>query len=147
MKKLISTIFVFAALAAALFAVPVAYNETSEENWTDLSYDYIPVYKVLESPDAFVVIYQKGKYGVGQTTIPKKWAQGSKEAPAKLKVRNLGSGSLKPYLSVVKQGGEFKSVIMTMPASRSNSAWGIIGKGVSVDTDKDSLEQLQEQSK
>lgn len=146
MKKLVLSLFAIFVFSTALFAVPVSYNETNEANWTDLSYEYIPVYKVLEGTDAFVVIYQKGKYGVGQTVIPKKWTNGSKDSPAKLKIRNLGTGKLSPYLSVVKKGGDFQYVIMTMPASKANAAWGVVARGVSLDTDKDSLEELQERA-
>lgn len=144
MKKLIVTILAFAALAVSAFAVPVAYNESSEENWSDISYESIPVYKVLESPDAFVVMYQKGKYGMGQTILPKKWTLGNKENPAKLKMRAINGGKLKPFITVVKKGGEFHHVILSMPTSKSNAAWGVVGKGVKIDTDKDTLESLHD---
>lgn len=144
MKKLIVTLFAFAAFIGSAFAVPVAYNETSPENWTDISYESIPVYKVLESPKAFVVIYQKGKYGVGQTSIPKAWVHGNKENPAKLKMRATVGGKMKPFISVVKKGGEFKYVILTMPANKANSAWGVLGNDAKVDTEKTTLEELQE---
>ena len=143
MKKIIVTLLALATFAAAAFAVPVAYNETNEANWSDMSYEYIPVFKVLESTDAFVVLYQKGKYGVGQTTLPKNWTHSSKESPAKLKMRALTGGKLKPYLTVVKKGGDFHHVILTMPVSKANAAWGVVNKGVKIDTDKDTLEPLQ----
>lgn len=147
MKKLIVTLLAVAAFVGSAFAVPVAYNETSEANWTDMTYQSIPVYKVLESPSAFVVLYQKGKYGVGQTTLPKKWTQGNKDNPAKLKLRATGSAKVKPFITVVKKSGDFQKVILTMPASKSDAAWGVIGKGVKIDTDKDTLEELQETNK
>lgn len=147
MKKLIVTLLAAAAFVGSAFAVPVAYNETSPENWTDLSYQSIPVYKVLESPKAFVVIYQKGKYGVGQTSIPKSWAHGNKENPAKLKMRATNGGKMKPFITVVKKGGEFQKVILTMPVSKANSAWGVLGSDANVDTEKDTLEELQETTK
>lgn len=143
MKKIITTLLALATLAAAAFAVPAAYNETSEQNWSSLSCDYIPVYKVLEGKDAFVVIYQKGKYGVGNTTIPKKWAQGTKDEGPKLRVRDLPRGKLKPFLTVVKKDGEFKYVILTMPMRKSDAFWGVVESGVSLDVDKETLESLR----
>lgn len=142
MKKIILTLLALATLATAAFAVPVAYNETSEANWSSMSYDYVPVYKVLEGKEAFVVLYHKGKYGVGNTTLPKKWAQGTKEEGPKLRMRVLPGGKLKPYLTVVKNDGEFKYVILTMPLKKSNSAWGVVENGVQLDTEKDTLESL-----
>lgn len=147
MKKLIVTLLAFAAFVGSAFAVPVAYNETSEENWSDMTYQSIPVYKVLEGPTAFVVMYQKGKYGVGQTVLPKTWTRGNKEAPAKLKMRATNGGKLKPFITVVKKGGEFHHVVLTMPTSKANPAWGVVGKGVQIDTDKETLEELQETTK
>ena len=142
MKKIIMTLLALATLATVAFAVPVAFNETSEKNWTSMSYDYVPVYKVLEGRDAFVVIYQKGKYGVGNTTLPKKWAHGTKEEGPKLRMRTLPGGKLKPYLTVVKDDEEFKYVILTMPLRKTNAAWGVVDNGVQLDTDKDTLESL-----
>lgn len=142
MKKNIIALLALATLATAAFAVPVAYNESSEKNWSSMSYDYVPVYKVLEGKNAFVVIYQKGKYGVGNTTLPKKWAHRTKDEGPKLRIRNLPSGKLKPYLTVVKDDGEFKYVILTMPQSKSNAAWGVVANGADLETDKDTLESL-----
>lgn len=142
MKRIILTLLALATIATAAFAVPVAYNETSEKNWTSMSYDYIPVYKVLEGQEAFVVIYQKGKYVVGNTTIPKKWAYTTKDSFPKLRIRALPRGKLKPFLTVVKDNGEFKYTILTMPMDKSNAAWGVVESGVKLDIDKDSLESL-----
>ena len=97
---------------------------------------------VQTGKEAFVVLYQKGKYGVGNTTLPKKWAQGTKEEGPKLRMRVLPGGKLKPYLTVVKNDGEFKYVILTMPLKKSNSAWGVVENGVQLDTEKDTLESL-----
>ncbi len=142
MKRIIIALLALATLATAAFAVPVAYNETSEKNWSSMSYDYVPVYKVLEGKEGFVVIYQKGKYGVGNTTLPKKWIHGTSEEGPKLRIRNLPAGKLKPFLTVVKNDGEFKYVILTMPQRKSNAAWGVVANGVPLETDKDTLESL-----
>lgn len=143
MKKLICSIITALIVAASAIAVPVSYNETDPANWSDMSYVQVPVYKILDSKEGYVVIYAKKAYGVGQTIIPKKWALGSKDEPAKLKIRTIGSGKLKPFLTVVKKGGEFHHVILTVHTNKSDSSWGVVGRGVHLDVDKDVLEDLE----
>lgn len=129
--------------AGALLAVPTKFNETHEENWTSLSYANIPILKILDSKDGYVVIYQKNKIGVGQTVIPKKWARGTKDAPRKLKIRNLTGGKLKPYMTIIKDNGAFKSVILSVPASKGNMIWGVVGNGKELEgLDKEELEEI-----
>ena len=72
-----------------------------------------------------------------------KLIQDSKDEPAKLKIRTIGSGKLKPYLTVVKKGGEFHHVILTVHTNKSDSSWGVVGRGVHLDVDKDVLEDLE----
>lgn len=142
MKKLITMVAV-ALIAFAAFAVPTGSNDHNDANWTDLSYIDAPVLKVLDSNEAFVVIYQKEKLGSASTIIPKKWIFGTKDAPRKLRLRFLGKGKLGPQLTVVKKAGEFKSVILTVPKSKGNPTWGVVPSGAKLEgVDKDTLEEL-----
>ncbi len=144
MKKLIAILFVAAAMLARTFAVPVAYNETSEENWSSISYRNVPILKILDSKDGYVVLYQKGKIGTGRTVIPKSWNRGNPENPRKLKVRFLPGGKLKSFMTVVKKDGEFHHVVLTVPANKNDSVWGVISYRQSVEgTDKETLEELE----
>lgn len=144
MKKIILALLIAVTAVFSISAKSVAYKETSEDNWSSISYTNVPILKILDSREAYVVIYQKNKIGVGQTVIPKKWTKGDPENPRKLKIRNLGTGKLKPFLTVVKKDGEFHHVILTVPANRQNSAWGVISyKNTVPDTDKETLEELE----
>lgn len=130
--------------AGTILAIPTKFNETHEENWSSLSYVNIPILKILDSREGYVVIYQKNKIGVGQTVIPKKWARGTKDAPRKLKVRNLTGGKLKPYMTIVKDDGAFRSVILSVPASKSNMIWGVVPNGKELEgLDKEELEEIK----
>lgn len=143
MKKIILTFIAAAIFTCAAFAVPTEYNESHEENWTDLSYYQVPVYKVLDSKDGYVVIYGKNKSGVGKTTIPKKWAKNSSKNPRKLKIQTLGSGRLKPYMVVVSKGGEFNHVILNLPKNKSDQTWGVVDYRKQIEgMDKETLEEL-----
>lgn len=144
MKKLIAILFIAAAMLARTFAVPVAYNESSEENWSSISYRNVPILKILDSKDGYVVLYQKGKIGTGRTVIPKSWNRGNPENPRKLKVRFLPGGKLKSFMTVVKKDGEFHHVVLTVPENRNDSVWGVISYRQSVaGTDKETLEDLE----
>lgn len=143
MKKLILSLLVAITAIVSISAKPVAYNESSEDNWSSISYTNVPILKILDSREAYVVIYQKNKIGVGQTVIPKKWSRGDVENPRKLKIRSLGHGKLKSFLTVVKKDGEFHHVVLTVPTNRLDAVWGVISYKNSVpDTDKETLEEL-----
>ena len=90
MKK-IYLIFALAAIfSISAFAqnTPVPQPERTEGMWSDMTYENVPILKIMEGRDGYVVIYQKNKVGVANTVIPKKWARGTPDAPRKLKFRN-----------------------------------------------------------
>lgn len=143
MKKLLSAIFVLFAISQSIFAIPTQYNETHEENWTDLRYYNVPIYKILDSQEAYVIIYAKNAVGVGQCVVPKKWAKYSKDEPRKLQIRALRSAKIKPYLSYMKKDGEFYKVILNVPENKNNSVWGVVASGQQIEgVDKDTLDDL-----
>ena len=144
MKKLLCTVSFLFAVVTACFSVPTAYNETHEENWSDLSYVQVPIYKVLDSKDAYVVIYAKNKAGAGKTVIPKAWLKGNKENPRKLQIRNLKQGKLKPFMTVVKKNGEFHHVILNLCVNKSDSTWGVADYRKTIEgSDKETLEEIE----
>ena len=61
MVLVLASIFSMAAIAQS--------HERTEGKWTDISYVNVPVLKVLEGKDAYAVIYQKNKVGVGSTGL------------------------------------------------------------------------------
>lgn len=151
MKKIFLVLafaFVFAVNGTAVFAENAdsneqyVYYEKDDSKWTNMTYDNVPVLKILEGKDAYVVVYQKNHIGVGSTVIPKKWAIGNKETPKKLVFRNVNTQE-KAYISVVKKDGEFLKVVLNTPMKKSNPIWGVISNGKVVEgADKDSLEEL-----
>ena len=143
MKKIVAIAFVFAVSLAAVFSVPTKFNETKPENWSDMTYANVPIYKILDSKDGYVVIYGKNKIGTGTTVIPKKWVRSTKESPSKLKLVKLYGGILKPFMTVVKKGGEFHHVELTIPMNKNDPIWGVVESGKQIDgLDKDVLEEL-----
>ena len=147
MKKLL----VILALAAAFsFSAFAAENDSktkdgyehTEGKWTDISYVNVPILKILEGKDGYVIIYQKNRVGSASVIIPKKWGKGNNENPRKLKFRNIRTSN-DAYMTVVKKQGDFKRVIITAPMSKSNSIWGMVNSRKNLEgTDKDTLEEL-----
>lgn len=116
--------------------------QKDESKWTDLSYENVPILKILDSRDAYIVIYQKNKIGTGTTVIPKKWANGNPENPRKLKFRKIKHPK-ESFMTIVKKGGEFKRVILTVPMSKKNSMWGIVDNSVKIEgLDKENMDDL-----
>lgn len=146
MKKLLMILAVFAVLSAGLFAdtnSSASAPERTEGKWTEMSYVNVPILKILEGKDGYVVIYQKNRTGVGNVVLPKKWGRGNNEDPRKLKFRAVNT-SLGAYMTVVKNGGEFKRVILSIPMNKSNSIWGMVDSRKNLEgADKDTLEDLE----
>ena len=146
MKKLLMILTVISLLALSLFADEnnsASGPERTEGKWTELSYVNVPVLKILEGKEGYAVIYQKNKTGVGNVVIPKSWAHGTTENPRKLKFRAVKT-SIGAYMTVVKDKGEFKRVILSIPMEKSNSIWGLVDYRKSMEgTDKDTLEDLE----
>ena len=119
MKKIFLALIMFACVGFGIFA------DTKSGNYeSPISYENIPILKIMEGKDGYVVIYQKYKFGVGSTVVPKSWAKGTPDAPRKLKFRKLQPGIVKPYMTIVKKDGSFHRVILTIPMNKNDAIWG-----------------------
>ena len=138
MKKLgIISALLLAVTPLTVSAVEQDYKYEFQES--KLSYHNVTIYKVLDHRQAYVVMYAKGHRDVGTVTIPKKWY---KEKPSKLNFRALPKG-MTPYMTVVKKEGSFDHVILTMPTSRADAAWGVADSNIQIDdADKENLDDI-----
>lgn len=145
MKKFFVIALLMSVFASGMFAQSTNINvvpEKDESKWSDMTYQNIPILKILEARDAYVIIYQKNKIKSGTVVIPKKWANGTVENPRKLKFRNA-KNPYNSYMTIVKKGGEFHRVILTIPMKKNNNMWGVIEYAQEVEgADKDTLEDI-----
>lgn len=111
------------ALIAAAFSPFFAQEKKGGRTKSELSYYSAPVYKILDSSNAYVVIYGKPHNKFGTVTIPKNWARNRPGEVKKLTVRDLPT-KLNPYITVVKRSGDFEKVILTIPSNHNNHLWG-----------------------
>ena len=95
------------------------------DNVSNLSYRVVPVFKIYDQPDAYVILYEMQGAKVGQTVIPKSWTH---ETPRRLEFRRLPAG-VTTYLTVIYKDGEFYKAILTAPTDRGNSVWGVVPNG------------------
>lgn len=119
LKKSILTLALIAVAFSPLFAQEKKGGHTKSE----ISYYSAPVYKILDSSGAYVVIYGKAHNKIGTVTIPKEWARNRPGEVKKLTVRSLPT-KLNPYITVVKRSGDFEKVILTVPSNHNNHLWG-----------------------
>lgn len=139
MKKILMILALFSVFTMSVMAQDSGKKEKKQSEY---SYVNLPIVKVYEGKDAYVVLYQKNKVGIGKTVIPKKWAHGTPENPRKLKFRNtrIADGA---YMSVIKKAGEFQRVVLTLPMSKQNTIWGVADYHKEIEgSDKDTLEEL-----
>lgn len=149
MKKILMILAILSVFAINVFAAENKEDKSSdlspertEAKWTDLSYVNVPILKILEGKDGYAIIYQKNRVGTGSTVIPKAWAKGTPDNPRKLKFRNSKRNNTS-YMTIVKDNGEFKRVILTIPMNKASGIWGVIDTRKSLDgADKETLEEL-----
>ena len=137
------------AILLSLFATAAAFAENQdlsqprdESKWSDMSYVTAPVLKILESKDCYVVIYQKKYAGTATVVVPKSWNAYKKDTPRKLKFRNIKNPD-ESFITVVKKGGEFQNVILSIPMKKNNNLWGVVTSDKHFEgADKETLEEL-----
>ena len=148
MKKILLILALFTVFSGLLVAAEKSNDsgssfEKTEGKWSDLSYVNVPVLKILEGKNAYSIIYQKNHVGVGSVVISKAWAKGSPDSPRKLKFRKVRSG-YNSFMTVVKDEGEFKRVILSVPMNKSDSIWGVADYRKEMEgEDKETLEELE----
>jgi hypothetical protein len=137
--------FITAFITIVLFATPVFGQDgnLTEKNTSPFTYANIPIYQILDAPDAYIILYAKYGKDTGQTAIPKSWAKAGNDNPAKLVFRKLPP-TLNPYMTIIRKDGVFYKVYLTLPLERSNSIWGHAPNGIKIDNpDKANLDDLQ----
>lgn len=148
MKKNLLVLALFTVFSGLLFAAENTKDsgtsfEKTEGKWSDISYVNVPILKILEGKNAYSIIYQKNQVGVGSVVIPKAWAKGSTDSPRKLKFRKVRSG-YNSFMTVIKDEGEFKRVILSVPMNKSDSIWGVADYRKTMEgEDKETLEELE----
>ena len=121
MKKLI-IIFLVSLLCFSLYA-----QQEAEEQ--DLFYINVPIVRVYDHIDAYVVHYLKGNMSVGQVFVPKVWF--NTQETNKSRLRPLAKG-VEPYMTVIYEAGTFQKVYINMPINRRHSSWKILSRNIDV---------------
>lgn len=135
-KSLIISALLAGAVAVSGWAQESGQQQQREYKYpfreAKVSYRSVPIYKVLDQKDAYIVSYAKGHFGVGQVAIPKAWYSTDGNKQTKLQFRPVTKG-IAPYMSVFSRDGNFDHVVLTMPTSRNDPVWGVAEAGAQVD--------------
>lgn len=119
MKKFAVLFFVL-----ILFSTSFFFAETPEKMVEgSFSYVNVPVLKVLEQRDNYVVYYRKFGTKIGCVSIPREWfkqGQPSRKGVVKSLAKNVA-----PYISVCFEDGEFVRLFLNVPNDKMDSVWGV----------------------
>ncbi|MGN0728789.1 hypothetical protein [Treponema sp.] len=138
----------FAAAALALAMVLPLFSQEEKratqpvwdhgDNISSITYQNVRIFKIYDQKDSYVVLYEKQGIDIGTAVLPKKWFKNENGA-RKLNFRTAPKG-LAPYMTVIKQNGEFLKVWVTAPTNRYNSLWAIAPSGMQIEgTDAETL--------
>ncbi len=129
-KKILAALGLSALVLAGAFCEENAGGHKKSE----LSYYSAPVYKVMDSAKAYIVIYGKAGHNMGTVTIPKDWAKNKPDKAKRLLVRNCPT-KINPYITIVKKSGDFLKVMLTVPTNHNDRIWGIANENKVESTD------------
>lgn len=145
MKKLVLAFLFGVAMLFTAAAEESTTKESSPRVWdhgdnvSSITYQNVRFFKIFDSKDAYVVLYEKQGVKVGTAVIPKKWAKNT-DGHRKLLFRNAPP-KIGSYLTIIKNDGEFQKVLITVPSNRFNPIWAMAPANMEVNgTDSDTLE-------
>lgn len=127
-KKLFITLALIFCCTFSIFAQK-AFTQSSK------SYVNVPILKVYEHREAYVVAYVNNNNKIQYVSVPKVWfKQGTPEKKAE--VRALQK-NLSPYMTICFDDGEFYFIYISMPVSKLDTAWGVMPSGQSIPAEID----------
>ena len=105
-----------------LVCVSFAFTEKKFDPGTT-SYVNVPILKIYDHPEYYIITYRKNGLDLGQTSVPKEWfRQGSPERKGKF--RSI-IGNVNPYITLWFSNGEFFSIYVNVSSNRADNVWGV----------------------
>lgn len=136
MKKII-----MALIFATCMVIPALAQSNSEsqkpvwdhgDNVSDYTYYTAPIYKIMQSKDAYVIFYQQQNLSVATAVLPKSWQKTGENK--KLYFRNKAAG-LDSYVTVFYKAGEFHHVVVTVNPDVRDPVWAVAPAGAKIEAD------------
>lgn len=119
MKKIAALVLVF-----ILFSIVFIYAETPEKMVEgSFSYVNVPIIKILEQKNNYIVYYRAFGKKIGCVSIPREWFRQG-QTDRKGWVKPLAKG-VEPYISVFFKDGEFSRIFLNVPNNKLDSVWGV----------------------
>ncbi|MBQ0166084.1 MAG: hypothetical protein KBT02_03115 [Treponema sp.] len=119
MKKITALVLVL-----ILFSIVFVGAETPPElKEGSFTYVTVPIIKVLEQRNYYVVYYQKFGTKLGCVSIPREWfmqGKANRKGLVKPLVKNCD-----PYISIFFKDGEFARLDLNVPSNKMHTMWGV----------------------
>jgi hypothetical protein len=115
MKKII-----FALIFLALI-MPV-FSQDNSRNTTDMYYINVPIEKIYQTGQGYVILYRKGTNQIGTVSIPYEWFT---DSAGRAEMMRLPSGPDWPTMSVFYKSGEFSHVRVYVHRLSGHRTWGL----------------------
>lgn len=119
MKKTAALVLVIVLLSIT-FAAAEAPQRLVEGSF---SYVNVPILKIMEQRDNYVVYYRQFGTKIGCVSIPREWFKQG-QADRKGYVKPLAK-NVEPYVSVFFEDGEFVRLNLNVPNNKMDSVWGV----------------------
>ncbi len=138
MKKVIIAFMLAACMAFSVFAQEESKSEKKiwdhGDNVSELSYQSVPVFKILDQADAYIIYYEKQGLDIGQIAVPKAWFKNGLDRKLDFRTKPAGMGS---YMTVLYKGGDLYKILLTVNPSRLDPVWGVAPNGTKTEVSAD----------
>lgn len=111
---------------AVLLLICVSFSFAQKEVKTStMSYVNVPILKIVDHPQYYIITYRKNGLDLGQTSVPKEWfKQGSSEKKGKF--RNI-VGNSNSYITLWfnDQDDSFEYIYINLTTNALDDIWGV----------------------
>ncbi len=133
MKKIVMSLALLVLVSLPFFA------QSANQESGSFTYFNVPVLRVYEHNDAYLVLYSRTGTKMGQVALPKEWFRYNSSNHSRIRAL---PARLNPYMTVIYKDGQFYKVYLNMPTDRSNSAWSVLSANIDISSkiNKETLE-------
>ncbi|HZK19583.1 MAG TPA: hypothetical protein VFC68_02530, partial [Treponemataceae bacterium] len=93
-----------------------------EDKKSSITYQTVPILKIYDAADAYLVLYQSSQANIARVAFPKEWFK-TRDIRAHIRDTSEKIGS---FLTVFYKDGVFYRLTVSVSLDRRNDVWGII---------------------
>jgi len=100
----------------------ISSKEIPADKLSNTTYQLVPIVKIYEVKDAYLVFYQSGEWDIAKVAFPKEWF---KQGDTRGTMRNTPP-KLDAFLTIFYTDGKFSNATISAPFNVQNSIWGVL---------------------